>query len=479
MQYKNWLFVLLALTLPTWVQAQTYPTGLVFDDAAYNDLPRASNFTGSRYGENLPLTYTLKDHAPSIGNQGQIGSCVGWATGYAAYTIASAKMNGITNTSQISQDAYSALYLYNNVKVGSCGDGSRIDDACRFLETDGDLKSVEFDLPVTDCYRYGDESQKTRAREYRIKDYLTLFNINESPDKKVFMTKTTLAEGNPVIIGMSLRNNFFNVRGDEIWDPNSGNTDYAGGHAMCIVGYNEYKKAFLLMNSWGDDWGDGGFGWVSYEDYGEYCKYAYILVLEEKQDPSTSIVGDFIFRYPVFKNNSYTFDEAATKKESGYMYRTVRTDWKIGDQVQLLAKNLRKNEYVYVFSVDPNGRATVHWPRNEELDNTQFDGYKDSPIIISDDAEILIPGENMAMTKEAPGDDYLIILYSDRQIEDFKSIVSSMNYSQNDVEGKLIGLLNDRVPASQSIDYKSNQMGFTASLPQGSIVPIILKAEGK
>src|SRR5262249_55515703 len=35
-------------------------------------------------------------------------------------------------------------------------------------------------------------------------------------------------------------------------------------HAMCVVGYDDDKKAYLLMNSWGKGWGENGFCWVSY-----------------------------------------------------------------------------------------------------------------------------------------------------------------------------------------------------------------------
>jgi C1A family cysteine protease len=37
-----------------------------------------------------------------------------------------------------------------------------------------------------------------------------------------------------------------------------------GGHAVTIVGYDTNKEegAFLVKNSWGVDWGEGGYGWI-------------------------------------------------------------------------------------------------------------------------------------------------------------------------------------------------------------------------
>jgi C1A family cysteine protease len=38
-----------------------------------------------------------------------------------------------------------------------------------------------------------------------------------------------------------------------------------GGHALCFVGYNARRGEFLFANSWGEGWGDGGYGVISYE----------------------------------------------------------------------------------------------------------------------------------------------------------------------------------------------------------------------
>jgi len=51
-----------------------------------------------------------------------------------------------------------------------------------------------------------------------------------------------------------------------------------GGHAVVAVGYDDNMKikntnpgdvettgAFLIRNSWGTRWGDGGYGWLPYD----------------------------------------------------------------------------------------------------------------------------------------------------------------------------------------------------------------------
>jgi hypothetical protein len=47
--------------------------------------------------------------------------------------------------------------------------------------------------------------------------------------------------------------------------PRSPDDRTLGGHAFAIVGYN--ATGFWLLNSWGDDWGLGGFALLAYEDW--------------------------------------------------------------------------------------------------------------------------------------------------------------------------------------------------------------------
>lgn len=39
-----------------------------------------------------------------------------------------------------------------------------------------------------------------------------------------------------------------------------------GGHAWTIVGYDANRDAFRMVNSWGEQWGDNGFAWITSGD---------------------------------------------------------------------------------------------------------------------------------------------------------------------------------------------------------------------
>lgn len=40
-----------------------------------------------------------------------------------------------------------------------------------------------------------------------------------------------------------------------------------GGHAICIVGFNLKKREFYFTNSWGEEWGDNGYGIIPFSKY--------------------------------------------------------------------------------------------------------------------------------------------------------------------------------------------------------------------
>ena len=50
-----------------------------------------------------------------------------------------------------------------------------------------------------------------------------------------------------------------------------------GGHAFVIVGYNQ--RGFLILNSWGDEWGDHGLATLTYDDWLEHAMDCWVAQL--------------------------------------------------------------------------------------------------------------------------------------------------------------------------------------------------------
>jgi hypothetical protein len=71
-----------------------------------------------------------------------------------------------------------------------------------------------------------------------------------------------LSQGIPVVCGIDLDAGFFRYNGGviEAWGP-----ERKGGHMVTIVGYRTNAhgfREFLVLNSWGERWGIGGFFWL-------------------------------------------------------------------------------------------------------------------------------------------------------------------------------------------------------------------------
>lgn len=80
--------------------------------------------------------------------------------------------------------------------------------------------------------------------------------------KDVEAVKRALQKG-PLVTSMSVYADFMSYSSG-VYKHTSGS--YLGGHAISIVGYDDASQSFLIRNSWGEGWGEEGFGHVAYDD---------------------------------------------------------------------------------------------------------------------------------------------------------------------------------------------------------------------
>lgn len=486
------LLIVLFSTIHVSTQAQL-GTGLLLEDEVYNATPNISMAFGGMMAD-IPSRVSMRAYCPKVQHQGEIGSCVGWATGYGAFTIMRAKAEGWTDAEQITENAFSALFIYNQVKIGDCYQGSLFSSALNLLKTEGDCLSRDFDEPRDDCHRNPNDNaiQSAQSNPYMITDYFTLFRSSDEGRNKVLQTKTSLAEGKPVVIGMMLRENFKELtKDDEFWNPEAGDIANAGGHAMVVVGYDEEKGGFEVMNSWGAEWGNDGFFWVKFEDFGKFCVYGYQLLIDKKEDPlnpkeplarkfgkKNRLSAQFVFRYPTDfdANQDRMIYTEATTKFNGKYYELADKAWLSDPRFQLVTRKIIKNRYVYVFSIDPNNEARIHWPRNKKY-NKAFEQYNEGAIIPYNNIEIVVPDRDNALVKDQKGEDRLLVLVSMKPINDILERVTEMTTLSGDYMSRLYQTFGDRMIATDQIQYNDN-MRFSATVKDVAngayIVPLML-----
>lgn len=471
------------------IQAQNKGTGLIFNDETYAALPKMPTFFGSKFAESQRF-YSLKEFCPHPNNQGLAGSCVGQSVGYGAMSILNAKQNGWTDKNQITAEAYSALYIYNQIMVGSCEQGSAFQDAFEVMLTKGNIKFKDFEggskANLANC-KLKPESLVSHTV---IKDYIRLFDLDAEKSEKIGKIRKVIASGSPVVLGMVITTAIYNVDKNNIVYKPSQFTE--GGHAMVVVGYDDRDQTFELFNSWGPTFGDQGFFKVKYDDLAKYVKYAYYInlkeapkeevdVIVEEEKETIALNGQFGFKHLIgdMWDDSLKFKTLATKKVDNH-YELDSKDFAIGSHFRFEAYNMDAGKYVYVFSVDSERKPYIHWPRKEEL-NAKYFGFNETSLVPVKEASIVIPPEDEALlTKDKAGADYLFTLYSSEPIED-EDLLKSLQDIQNG-KGEILADFDAAFSAQlmpwSDIKLKPNDMWLRAKSQKGTMAPIILKVEG-
>jgi hypothetical protein len=315
------------------------------------------------------------------------------------------------------------------------------------------------------------------------------------------------------MVGIEMTPSFWDVKpGQVAWQP-AADERRLGGHAMIVVGYDEVRKSFEVMNSWGTTWADNGYVWIDYETFGNFVKYGFQMSLDDKKlvvnnveikpespilpntPPSkvevfTQLGGDFIFRYPTGydASNKIAFQEAkATYNKDRKLYELMRKDFKKGDVFQLVAENIPQGKYVYVFSLDAANKLEKHWPVGEAyvIDTIIVNGverFNKVPLanfIPSKNTEIIMPSLDDALQMAEVGEDNLCILYCDKQIVDIDQRLARLRGSKAATfNEKLNATFGDVLVKTEAIKYRGDKMSFTSHSKESknAVVPIVLSA---
>ncbi|HMQ47452.1 MAG TPA: C1 family peptidase [Saprospiraceae bacterium] len=431
----------------TGLNAQNRSTGLLLSPERYETVPLLPTYSGVKYNE-IPLKVSLKKYCPVAGDQGEMGSCVGWAVGYGALTISQAEKRQETDQANITKMAHSAAFVYNQIRAeeDNCTQGAFIEDALMLLQTQGDCLENTFNFKGKGCQALPPLAAQEEAKKYRILDYAAVFELQEPAKSKIAKVCKILAAQIPVVVGLEITPSFWDVLpGDKIWNPGASEST-TGNHGMVLVGYDNVEKQVELLNSFGPGWGNNGFIKMSFEDFARLCSYSYILLSDDKMkhlpiaeyeantesEPGQLLKGAFVFRRPAGYilqadgTELVFFEEIPTifQPEEG-VYEPVQPVFDVGDAFQLIAREVLAGEYIYVFSKTPQGETKLHFPKLEGK-------RPGADFALSHTVELILPSEETVLQLAEPGVDYLCIVYSKAKIQEMPSYLARINESDKD-----------------------------------------------
>lgn len=157
----------------------------------------------------------------------------------------------------------SRLFIYYNTRKAEGliqeDSGSTLRDALKAVKRDGACTDVLWPY-VIENFTVEPPAEAYRDAESRnIKDYFRLTTHEDILD--------VLNNNKPVIIGMLVYESFMNLSPTNtiLRGPFQPRWQALGGHAVLIVGYVLSLRQFLVRNSFGPNWGMGGYCWIPFE----------------------------------------------------------------------------------------------------------------------------------------------------------------------------------------------------------------------
>ncbi|MFK7935070.1 MAG: hypothetical protein AB8G22_16280 [Saprospiraceae bacterium] len=119
------------------------------------------------------------------------------------------------------------------------------------------------------------------TQKYQIKNYLHLFRMDSKPRQKIFETRRALMRGHPVLLQLKIDDSYLTLKNTRYWTPSVNTSDSEQLETVIAVGYDEDLEAFELLSFRGAGWGNAGYIYIDYDDFGKYVEGGYVVVYRE------------------------------------------------------------------------------------------------------------------------------------------------------------------------------------------------------
>jgi C1A family cysteine protease len=211
-----------------------------------------------------------------VKDQGGLGSCVGFAT-----TAMKEFQERFEHEKELKEgkkykrkeDNYdlSESWVYWNCKKidpWPNEEGTSIRCAMQVLQRIG--VPCEKAYPYSDLYEGSPEKwAKLIAKWGLIDSYWRIETVDELRNALVDC---------PVVIGIICFREIFYVGSNGIVPYPANPSEQLGGHAICVVGYDDTTQRFTFKNSWTPQWGNKGYGYLSYKYIQDFMMDAWVAM---------------------------------------------------------------------------------------------------------------------------------------------------------------------------------------------------------
>jgi hypothetical protein len=208
----------------------------------------------------IPGTKDLREAWWKVNDQGETGSCVGWATADSVLRWTFVKA-GKVKPNELVSPRFIWMAAKETDEFNS--------QPTTFIEDDGTSPKAALDiarkfgavldkiLPFSTGQLFPDPAKTFYAIAAKLK-IASYFNLGTNLGN----WRTWLATKGPILTRLEVDATWDNATATkgqlEIYQPQTAR----GGHAVSLVGYT--TNGFIVRNSWGESWGDNGFAYASW-----------------------------------------------------------------------------------------------------------------------------------------------------------------------------------------------------------------------
>lgn len=205
------------------------------------------------------VSISLKKYFKPTSHQYQLSSCVANA---AADTI-EAEICRSRNLSPSDVQDMSRLFIYYNARNNTTPPSAHMDKGT-FISLAFDSIS-RYGVPPESIWPYDASKVSTRPsilayRKAMSNRFARYYSINSSGKERTKDIVKSLNSGHPVVFGTAVDAAFLKISGHAVTGPPS---NPIGQHAMVVTSWNSAMNAFEVRNSWGEEWGNGGYSWLT------------------------------------------------------------------------------------------------------------------------------------------------------------------------------------------------------------------------
>lgn len=203
----------------------------------------------------LPAQVDLRPTMPKVYDQGELGSCVSNA-------VAAAIEHQLI-TQKLQEFTPSRLFIYFNGRIiENCvqsDSGLQVRDAIKTVVAQGVCEETMWPYTENQFAVKPPDACYADAKKNIVESYTKL-------GQNLPTLKSALAKGYPIVFGATIYESF---ESDKVADTGivpmpTTKEECLGGHSQLIAGYDDAQHAFLVRNSWGVDFGIGGYEYIPY-----------------------------------------------------------------------------------------------------------------------------------------------------------------------------------------------------------------------